>query len=249
MPLSGNGRSVVVTGAGGGIGSSIALHLARSGFRVVAADILPEYLVRLEALAIPEKLAIDTVLTDTSSEEEVSQLFARANALPEDLYGAVLCAGVTKRVSVLDTKREDFDEILNVNVMGTFFGVRQAGMTLRDQRLGGAIVVITSINALRALPTQAAYSASKAAMESLVTSAAVEFGPFGVRVNAIAPGAILTDMNPELNARSPLSKKVPLGRLGKPEDLNGAVEFLLSDSSRYVTGSSLVVDGGLMHAR
>ncbi|WP_138445405.1 SDR family NAD(P)-dependent oxidoreductase [Sinomonas susongensis] len=241
------GRAVVVTGAGGGIGSSIALHLARAGYRVVAADISAEGLAALEGRA--DGLGIEAVSADTSEEADVHGLFERAQDGSGKLHGAVLCAGLTRRRSLTETTLEEFGELVRANLQGTFLGLREAGRRLEAGGAGGSIVAVTSINAFRALPSQAVYSAAKAAIQSLVASAAVELGPSGTRVNALAPGAVLTPMNPGLDAGDPLRERIPARRIGLPEDLDGAAEFLLGDQSRYITGTSLVVDGGMMAYR
>src|SRR5450830_113153 len=167
MPRYGSGHAVVVTGAGGGIGSSIALHLARCGYHVLAAVHREESLAGLAAAASTEDLTLDAVAADTSERDAVRGLFGRAAGFPEALHGVVLCAGVTKRLSLLDTTDEDFAGLIQVNLTGTFFGLREAGLAFRENDSGGSIVAVTSINAFRALPSQAAYSATKAGIQSL----------------------------------------------------------------------------------
>jgi NAD(P)-dependent dehydrogenase (short-subunit alcohol dehydrogenase family) len=127
----------------------------------------------------------------------------------------------------------------------------RAGMRqMREQRRHGSIVVITSINAAIGLADQAVYSAAKAGVTSLVGAAAIEGGPNGIRVNAVAPGSIRTrGMNPDAGNDPSSSAMIPLRRVGQPFDLVGPTRFLLSDESQYVTGCVLTVDGGLMHVR
>lgn len=249
MPSSVEPRTIVVTGAGSGIGFSVALRLARCNYRVVAVDIRARGLQDLARTADERGLSVDTCVADAANEDEVAAIFLDASRRSEPLHGSVLCAGVTRRLSVLETTVEDLAELSRVNLASALLGIRETGRALRGQKRPGAILVVSSINAFRALPSQAAYSATKAAIESLVTSAALDLGPHGVRVNALAPGAILTPMNPDLAPDGDLAKRVPLGRVGRASDLDGAAQFLLSDDASYITGASLVVDGGLMHVR
>lgn len=244
MPSTTRRGTIVVTGAAGGIGGSIARYLGTTGYRVVAADIDPGGLARLNGEG-PD----DTFLTrrlDVADERAVGELFSDPH-VSDDLAGVVLCAGITRRASLMDSTSDDARMLVQTNLLGTHFGLQAAAKALGDR--SGSLIVITSINAIRALPTQAIYSATKAATQSMISSAAVELGPRGIRVNAIAPGAILTEMNADLRAEDPLADRIPLRRIGRPEDLNGAVGFLLGEESAYITGATLVIDGGLIHLR
>ncbi len=128
--------------------------------------------------------------------------------------------------------------------------MRAAHLALRRQGTPGSVVVVSSINGLIGLPSQAVYSAAKAAVNSLVTAGAVEGGPYGIRVNAIAPGSTRTaGMNPNAGDDPAENLGIPMRRVGQPEDMVGPVRFLLSDESAYVTGCVLTVDGALMHVR
>jgi L-rhamnose 1-dehydrogenase len=143
-----------------------------------------------------------------------------------------------------------FDFLIGANLKSNFLVMRAALLALRRQGGGGSVVVVSSINATIGLPDQAVYTAAKAAVNSLVTAAAVEGGPYGTRVNAIAPGLTRTrGMSPRAGDDPAENRAIPLGRVGQPIDMVGPVRFLLSDESAYVTGSVLSVDGGLMHLR
>lgn len=161
-------------------------------------------------------------------------------------------AGVNKRIPSLEVTEEDWDWILGVNLKGTFFTSQAAGEVMVRQGKGSIINIASLLSAV-GIPTLAPYAASKTGVVGLTRVLAAEWGPQGVRVNAIAPGYFRTKMtdrlfaDPDWYAR--LKRQVPLGREGFPEDLAGAAVFLASDASRYVTGQVIYVDGGYLAAR
>jgi NAD(P)-dependent dehydrogenase (short-subunit alcohol dehydrogenase family) len=239
------GQVVVVTGAASGIGEELAVQLARD-WTIVAAD-LPARLPELGRLA--DAHALHVVAADVSDPEQVEDLFATACRLGP-LAGSVNCAGVTRVAHLTETSPELYDSLMAVNLKGNFLMLRAAALALRREQTPGSIVAITSINAVAGLPDQAVYTAAKAAVNSLVTAAAVECGPYGIRVNAIAPGSTRTaGMNPRAGDDPAAVMTIPMRRIGYPRDIVGPTRFLLSEESAYVTGSVLTVDGGLMHVR
>lgn len=236
---------VVVTGAASGIGEELARSLARE-WTVVAAD-LPERLAELELAAAEHGFV--AVGADVSRPQDVEALFEHARQTGR-IGGVASCAGVTRPAHVSETTPEMFDFLIGANLKSNFLVMRAALLALRRQGGGGSVVVVSSINATIGLPDQAVYTAAKAAVNSLVTAAAVEGGPYGTRVNAIAPGLTRTrGMSPRAGDDPAENRAIPLGRVGQPIDMVGPVRFLLSDESAYVTGSVLSVDGGLMHLR
>jgi NAD(P)-dependent dehydrogenase (short-subunit alcohol dehydrogenase family) len=236
---------VVVTGAASGIGEELAVQLATT-WTIVAAD-LPDRLPELRHLA--EAHGLHAVAVDVSKADEVDHLFREAEQVGP-LAGSVNCAGFTRHAHVTDTDPELYDSLMGVNLRGNFLMLRAAVLALRRQDKPGSVIAVSSINAMIGLPDQAVYSAAKAAVNSLVAAAAVENGPYGVRVNALAPGAIRTrGMFPNGGDDPAHSRPIPLRRVATPRDMVGPVRFLLSDESAYVTGCVLVVDGGLMHMR
>ena len=238
-------KVLVVTGAASGIGEELAVQLARD-WTIVAAD-LPVRLPELQRLA--DAHALHVVGADVSDPEQVEDLFGRAVRLGT-LAGSVNCAGFTKIAHVTETSPELYDSLMAVNLKGNFLMLRAAALALRRQEVPGSIVAITSINAVAGLPDQAIYTAAKAAVNSLVSAAAVECGPYGIRVNAIAPGSTRTaGMNPRAGDDPAAVSHIPMRRVGYPSDIVGPARFLLSADSAYVTGSVLTVDGGLMHMR
>ncbi|PDQ36164.1 MAG: hypothetical protein B5766_03255 [Candidatus Lumbricidophila eiseniae] len=252
MPSSGEARcslgTVVVTGGGGGIGAAVSKFVARAGYAVIAVDIAPLGLDKLTADAKSEGLNICTVVGDTSEEQVNHDVFTAAadNGM---LHGAVLCAGATIHKPFMETSLDNFMFTFRVNLLSTFLGLREAGLVLASQGKGGSLIAVSSINAMRPLPEQASYSAAKAGIESLVRSASEDLGPSRVRVNSLAPGGVNTPMNPIPDQRNTYAPHIALRRAAEPEDMCGTVEFLLSDKSRYITGATIVVDGGLMNHR
>lgn len=236
---------VVVTGAASGIGEELAVQLAKD-WTIMATD-LPTQLPKLRRLA--DAHALHAVGADVSDPEQVEAVFTEA-ARVGTLVGSVNCAGVTRIAHLTETSPELYDYLMAVNLKGNFLMMRAAALALRRQETPGSIVAISSINAVAGLPDQAIYSAAKAAVNSLVTAAAVECGPYGIRVNAIAPGSTRTaGMNPRAGDDPEAVMNIPMRRVGYPSDIVGPTRFLLSEESAYVTGSVLTVDGGLMHMR
>jgi glucose 1-dehydrogenase len=243
------GKVALAVGAGGGIGGAGALGLAREGAAVMCADVdaaaAEATAARIRAaggraaampLDVRDRAAIDAAVAATVA------AFGRLDILFES-------AGIAHRGHFLDLDAETWDRIIAVNLSGMFHLGQAAARQMMKQG-GGSIINVTSQLAEVARPDRAAYVASKGGARSLTQAMAVDLAPHGVRVNAIAPGATLTGLtrasyaDPE--ARRATEAVIPLGRLGQPEDLVGAVLFLASDESRWVTGSTVTVDGGYL---
>ncbi len=239
-----NGQTAVVTGGARGIGLAIATALAEAGARVVIADLDPQGQKSAEHLQAQGLQAEYHPLDVTRS----SQVEALAQALgPVDIL--VNNAGICRNTPALKTPDEDWLQVFNVNVHGVFWCSRAfgRGMVARQQ---GSIINIASMSGriVNRPQPQAAYNASKAAVVHLTRSLAAEWAPFGVRVNAISPGYIGTEMT-KRGLQTPEWRQdwlglTPLGRLGEPEEVAACALFLASGASSYLTGSELVVDGG-----
>ncbi len=242
------GRVALVTGAGRGIGRAIALGLAEAGADLVlasrtAADIAEvaqaaRHLGR-RALAVP---------TDVADEAAVANLLAHAQAAYGRLDALVNSAGISpfyKRAE--KTTTAEWDAVLAVNLRGAFLCCAAAGRVMLAQG-GGSIVNIASIGARVALPRLVAYCASKGGIDQLTKVLAVEWASRHVRVNAIAPGYVETDMTAGMRENPRLLEylvaQTPMGRLARPEEIVGAAVFLVSDAASYITGQTLFVDGG-----
>jgi 3-oxoacyl-[acyl-carrier protein] reductase len=251
------GKVAVITGAARGMGARFAAGLATRGVDVVAGDInadamtatADELNAALAAGSLEEKpgrIVASTV--DVTKPEDHLALAQRA----VDEFGRVDFwvnnAGIFPFAEVADISAEQIRATLSVNVEGVLFGAQAAAAHLPP---GGAIVNMSSVSAVRVRRGRGAYCSSKAAVAHLTESLAVELGDQGIRVNAIAPGYIDTEMTRWIQDDAPALAKaldaVPLHRIGSPEEVFGVLLFLLSDSARYVTGHSIAVDGGSRH--
>jgi glucose 1-dehydrogenase len=236
LPLA--GRSALVTGACSGIGRTLALGLAAAGALVHANDVVDPSTVLAELSEDRRGLALRADVGDVAA---VRAMLARLDTL--DVL--VNCAGVTHFASPFDVDEPDWDRVIDTNLKGAFFCSVEAARLMRATG-GGSIVNVSSVVGSRGLRNLAGYGASKGGINALTVQLAIEFAPFGVRVNAFAPGATNVARNladdPRYAERwAPL---VPLGRIAEPEDMVGPAVFLASDQSAYVTGQHFHVDGG-----
>jgi 3-oxoacyl-[acyl-carrier protein] reductase len=232
----------LVTGGSRGIGAAISRELAAAGARVAV-----NYRAGREAA---EEVAAEigglAVQADVSDPEEAQALVEQVEAELGELDILVNNAGVTRDTLIARMSDEDWDVVLETNLRGPFNTSRAVARRMLRRR-SGVIVNLTSVVGLHGNPGQANYASSKAGIIGLTKALARELGSRGVRVNAVAPGYVrteLTDVLPE-QAREAILTNTPLGRLGEPEDVAGAVRFLCSDEARFVTGEVLLVDGGL----
>jgi NAD(P)-dependent dehydrogenase (short-subunit alcohol dehydrogenase family) len=246
-----DGRVAVVTGGARGLGLAMARALVGAGVRVALLDLLPEVESSAAALAADTGGAVLGVVADVTSPESVDAAFevvADRLGAPQVLVNA---AGIAATEPAEDVELAFWRRALEVNVTGTLVPCQRFARGAFSAGVGGSIVNISSMSAfiVNVPQRQSAYNASKAAVDHLTRSLAVEWVGRGVRVNAIAPGYFLTDMTrgtveaePEW-ARQWLAH-IPAGRMGEPDDLAGLVVFLASDASRYVVGATIVIDGG-----
>ena len=241
------GKCVLVTGATGGIGWAISELLHESGATVYLTDIDRE---RGESLAGSLGDRARFVPLDVTDEESWSAAAAELHAAGDRLTTLVNCAGAALLRPLADTSVEDFRRIVELNLVGTFLGVRLAARHMVD---GGAIVNISSLNGVLPTAGLGAYVASKSAVSALTRVAALELADRGITVNAVCPGSIDTAITDSADFADTdwdaYLKTIPVGRRGAPVEVAHAVLYLASDDSRYVTGTNLVVDGGIAAGR
>jgi 3-oxoacyl-[acyl-carrier protein] reductase len=237
-----DGKVALVTGGSRGIGAAISRELARAGAKVAV-----NYRAGQEAAdEVAGEIGGLAVLADVSNAEEVKALIERVEGELGDIDAVVNNAGITRDTLIARMTDDDWKTVIDTNLRGTFNTCRAVSRKMLRRR-AGSIVNLSSVVGVHGNPGQANYAASKAGIIGLTKALARELGSRGVRVNAIAPGYIsteLTDVLPE-EARGLILQNTPLGRLGEPEDVAGAVRFLCSDEAAFITGEVLLVDGGL----
>jgi 3alpha(or 20beta)-hydroxysteroid dehydrogenase len=241
------GKVAIVTGASRGLGASISRQLYAEGARVVLADMRDE-----EGAALAKSLGerAHYVHLDVSSEAQWTEALAAARKRFGPVTVLVNNAGIYRTSPTVDVSVEDYLQIIRINQLGTFLGMRTCYPQMRDAG-GGSIVNIASTAGIEGVPLALAYTASKHAVVGMTKAAALEFGPAKVRVNVVCPGAMLTPLLVE-SLHVPLAAlsaapfaNSPMGRMGDPAEIAPTVVFLASDASSYTTGSEFVVDGGL----
>jgi len=241
------GRCALVTGATGGLGWAIAALLHEEGATVYLSDIDRE---RGESLARELGDRASFVHLDVTDESSWAAALASVHEAGDQLTTLVNCAGAALKSPLVDTSPADFRRILELNLTGTFLGIRLAGQHLVE---GGSIVNISSLNGVLPTAGLGAYVASKAGVSALTRVAALELADRGITVNAVCPGSIETAITDSQDFADTdwdaYVRTIPLGRRGVPVEVAQAVLYLVADESRYVTGTNLVIDGGIAAGR
>lgn len=240
------GRTVIVTGASRGIGAATAHAIAAQGGAVVLVARERDRLLTVAAQLPTASAVVAGSVADTQVVDEAIAAGERLGGL----WGLVNNAGIQPPYRPLTaTPLSAWDDVLNVNLLGAATFARAMALYLTEAGAGGRIVNVSSIGGLTGLPMIGPYNASKAALDALTRTLAVELGPAGILVNSIAPGTIGTEMVSALMEANPALKeklvaKAPIGRLGRVEEAADPIVFLLSDAASFITGQVMVVDGG-----
>ena len=239
------GAAVAVTGGASGIGRATVLLAARSGATAIAGDVNPQMLDELDGLARAEGLDVRCRRLDVRDPESVIEFVADADR-DGNLRGAVNSAGISVDRPTLEVTDEFWDDVLRINLTGTFLVARAAAERMVDRPGGGAIVNVSSNAGSAGRPLKAPYTSSKGAVIGLTKALAKEWGPRGVRVNCISPGAVDTPLRATHTTAHDVIGNLPLPRVGTPEELALAIGLFLTDLTPWVTGQTLNVNGGSM---
>ncbi len=244
------GKVSIITGAANGIGQACARLFAEQGAKVVLADIqdAPGQALAQELQAQGQQASY--VHCDVGHKADVDALVQQVLALHGRIDVLVSNAGIFKAAPFLEVSESDFDEVLRVNLKGAFLMGQAAARAMKASG-GGAIVHMSSVNGVMAIPEIASYNVSKGGINQLTRAMALALADDGIRVNAVAPGTIATELARQAvltsdAARTKILSRTPMKRLGEPEEVARTVAFLASDASSYITGEILTVDGGRM---
>nr|XP_003699839.1 PREDICTED: estradiol 17-beta-dehydrogenase 8 [Megachile rotundata] len=242
------GKLAFVTGAGGGIGREVCRLLTKQGAKVIAADRdLKSAEKTVASLNDSKHLALNVDVSDESSIKEAFKIAVNKYSVPPTII--VNSAGITRDQFILKLTQDDFDQALNVNLKGTFFTIQTAVKEMMNANVstGSSIINLSSIIGKIGNMGQANYAASKAGVIAITKTACLEFGQFGIRVNAVLPGFIETPMTETVpdNVKRMFIKRVALRRMGKPEEVAEVIAFLASSKSSYINGASIEVTGGM----
>ena len=244
----GQTKVALVTGASYGIGAAAALALARDGFDVAVADLKAETLK--DTLAAIEKHGRRgaAIVLDLNDQASIEAAVAQSVKALGRLDALVNNAGVPLRKPALDVTRRDWDQVMGVNLTGTFFITQAVGRHLIEAKQPGAIVSVASTHGLVGLAQSSTYGISKAGISHMTRMLAIEWAEQGIRVNAIAPASTVTPTRRNLSdpdKRDFFVSRIPMRRLGTPADMAEAIAWLASDKAGFITGQTLAIDGGL----
>jgi len=244
------GKVCLITGGAQGIGEACARLFLEQGARVVIVDVDKEKGQALASQLQQQGHEILFLASDVGNKVEVDAVIAQVLAQHDRLDVLVSNAGIFKAAPFLEVSESDFDEVLRVNLKGAFL-VGQAAARVMKEKGGGAIVHMSSVNAVMAIPEIASYNVSKGGLNQLTRAMALALADDGIRVNAVAPGTIATELASKAvltsdEARNKILGRTPMKRLGDPSEVAHVVAFLASDAASYITGEVITVDGGRM---
>lgn len=235
----------LVTGGAQGIGFASAQALAEDGARIVLADINAA-----QVQEAAKQLGGDTVamVCDMADPAQITAMFDRIEAEIGPVKTLVNCAGVAISSNFLETSLDDFKKVIDINLTGTFLATQRAAKIMVAHGIEGAVINMSSINAVVSIPAIVSYCASKGGVMQLTKATALALAPYNIRVNAVGPGSIDTAMLAGVNANPEAMKtamsRTPLQRVGRPREIGDIVAFLASDKASYITGETIYADGG-----
>ncbi len=234
------GKTAVITGASAGIGAAIAERFVEEGASVLLTDLAED-----SGVALAKRLGQRFLRADMASTADRDALFEDVASTWGRLDILVNNAGITHAAELNELTEEGFDRVIAVNVKAATFATQAAARLMQE---GGSIINLSSVNAVLAIPNQISYAISKGAIRQLTNVTAVALAPRGIRVNAIGPGTIMTEMGKSVMAseeqRQRILSRTPLGRVGDPEEIASIAAFLASDEASYITGQTIYADGG-----
>jgi NAD(P)-dependent dehydrogenase (short-subunit alcohol dehydrogenase family) len=242
-----HGKRALITGASSGIGKEVALAYVQAGAEVAIAARHSEALEEVAEELIAAGGRVVPIRCDVTQPDQVTGMLEKVTAEFGGIDIAVCNAGIITITPMLEMSLEEFQRIQNTNVNGVYLTAQAAARAMVRQGRGGVIINTASMSGhIINIPQQVGhYCASKAAVIHLTKAMAVEFGPHGIRVNSVSPGYILTELvEPYAEYQALWEPKIPMGRLGRPEELTGLYLYLASEASSYMTGSDIVIDGG-----
>ena len=243
-----DGRTVLVTGAGSGIGAACVRRLFAEGASVVAGDVREQDLQAVVA-EFDGSERVHGMRVDVADREQVAAFVSGAAKRYGKLHGLVNCAGIRGVGSILDFDHDAWRRVIAVNLEGVFYTCQEFARVAKDTQTPAAIVNVTSAAGLRGVPNRFGYVASKFGVSGATMAMALDLAPLGIRVNAVAPGMIRTPMTSPMFEDPDNVERIraahPIGRAGEPEEIAAAIAFLLSDDASFIVGVVLPVDGGV----
>lgn len=241
-------KTIIVTGAASGIGLACARRFASEGARVAMWDVDRDKGVQETRSIVAGGDAAFFVHCDVGERNSVGQALQETLGETGRVDILVSNAGIIHKASFLDLEEEDFDRVMRVNLKGAFLTGQEIARQMVRQGQGGVIINMSSVNAVLALADQVPYSLSKGGIAQLTKVMALGLAEHGIRVNAIGPGSVMTDIlrgvMTDAAAREKVLSRTPMGRIGEPEEIAGIAAFLASDDASYMTGQTLFADGG-----